>query len=163
MPIVTAVFFLLNRIYRLLSKCRVRARRILANFSFWIYLFLILVFNDVSKFVYISSMQLSNLYRFNYNGVLLQSISVLAIGLWLLFCCSLYLLFRYFHKKTTLDMGNFRCNPSGSLVITFRYAIKPLVQGAAHYYAWSNTALQILLLFSFEVVSFCICCYCQVR
>lgn len=39
----------------------------------------------------------------------------------------------------------------------------PVVQGAIHYLVWSNTLLQISLLFSVEIVSFFLCAYSQMR
>lgn len=160
-PSTVVIFALLNRLSKLLVKFRVG--RIFINFSFWIYFVVIVVFNDVQKLSYLSFMQLANLYRFKFTGALLQAASITLIGLWLLLCCSLYLMCCYFHTKTTIDMGNFRCTLSSLFLVTFKYALKPVVQGAIHYLVWSNTLLQISLLFSVEIVSFFLCAYSQMR
>lgn len=153
-------FILLNRFSKLFANLRLG--RVFINFSFWIYLFIILIFNDTERFSYLSFMQLANLSHFRFISIVFQAISVLVIGLWMILCCSLYMMCTYFHKKKTIDMGNFRCTPSSLFVITFRYALKPIIQASIHYFLWSDTGLQIILLFVVEIGSFFISVYSHV-
>lgn len=107
-------------------------------------------------------MQLRNLFHFRFMSKVYQSLSVLVIGLWFILCCVLYMMCTYFHKKRTIDMGNFKCKRSSLFVITFLFAFKPITQSAIHYFLWSRTDLQIIFILTVKLVSFFICASVQI-
>jgi hypothetical protein len=131
MPLTVLLFFLLNRTFYCLFQYKLSI--FFRVYSFWLHLLGILLLSNVNKIVFLSFIQIINLYSFNISSKLAQAGSVLMIGVWLSLMVALLPLYRYLYGE--LDKY-FYINISQFKIIINMMActeiLKPIFQGIIH-------------------------------
>lgn len=141
-------------------KCSV----IFRNFSFWLYLFGVILLGNIQRITFLFFIQMQNLYSFGIASKLTLALSIILMGVWIGLLISLLPLYRYFYGKLEkyFYVNISRFDEILALMINSE-VLKAMFQGIVHASLLEDHFTQIIYLILIEFFFFIIATVCQMK
>ena len=126
LPLSSLLFFIINRLFYLSYENYFSS--FIRIYSFWFQLWGIVVIQNLSMLWYLCFNELRTLFSFRFIMRLIRMSTVPIIGVIFIISISYYYLSQYFYGKLSKHFTtNLRKSKNCSLLMLFRYIIKPIL------------------------------------
>ena len=129
LPLSSAIFIILNRLFYALRSCYVSS--FIRSYSFWLQLWAIVVIQNLSMLWYFCCNELTITFSLNTEMYWMRMITVPLIGLVFVFSVAFYFMAQYFYGRLCkYFIINMKKSKFRNLIMLIRYVLKPIIESS---------------------------------